>query len=264
MTGLDRRSVSIAPDLQRWGLRLISLCVFALTWELLARVVHSLLLPTFSQTVRALAMLLVTPQLWQALWVSNQAMILGFAAAVLIGVPVGFLMARLRVAEQILDPYLNILLVTPMAALVPIMIMATGLGLFTRVLIVFSFAVVVITVNTRAGLRTVESAWIEMARSFGATELQLWRQVLLAGALPAILAGLRLGLARAISGMLFVELILLALGVGRLILDFQGGFDSANLYATIFAVVGEAVILIQALKWIEHRVTPWTEPAVVE
>ena len=264
MLGLDRRRLSLPPDVQRWGLRLISIGVFALGWQLLAHRMHSLLLPSFSETLTALLSLLVTPELWQALWVSNQAMVLGFGAAVFVGILVGFLMARLRAAEQFLDPYLNILLVIPMGALVPILIMATGLGLFTRVLIVFSFAVVVITVNTRAGLQTIESGWIEMAQSFGATERQLWRQILLPGALPAILTGLRLGLARAISGMLFVELILLALGIGRLILDFQGGFDSANLYATIAVVVGEAVILIQALKWIERRATPWTEPSVVE
>jgi ABC-type nitrate/sulfonate/bicarbonate transport system permease component len=264
MTGFDRRSVSLPPNVQCWGLRLLSLCVFALAWELLARHAHSLLVPTFSQTAAALVGLLATPELWQALWVSNQAMVLGFTAAALAGIPVGFLMARLRTAEKMIDPYLSILLVTPMSALVPILIMATGLGLFTRVLIVFSFAVVVITVNTRAGLETIEESWIEMAESFGATERQLWRQVLLPGALPAILAGLRLGLARSISGMLFVELILLALGIGRMILDFQGGFDSANLYATIVVIVGEAVILIQLLRWVERRLTPWTEPAVVE
>jgi NitT/TauT family transport system permease protein len=242
----------------------MSLFLFAAIWELVAHSVHSLLMPSFTETVGALAYLITTPALWQALWVSNQAMVLGFTLAAFTGIATGLLTGRWRTAEDLIDPYLNILLVTPMSALIPIMIMVTGLGIVTRVLIVFSFAFVVIAVNTRAGMRTLDPGWIDMARSFGANEWQLWRSVLLPGSLPAVLSGLRLGMARSITGMIFVELLLLALGIGRLILDFQGSFDSANLYATVFVVVVEAVLMMQALKWIERRAGPWIEQVVVE
>ena len=230
----------------------------------MARSLGSLLMPTFTETLSALFHLLATPALWEALWISNQAMVLGFVLAAIVGIPTGFLMARWPVAEQFINPYLNILLVTPMSALIPIMIMATGLGIVTRVLIVFSFAIVVLVVNTRAGMRTIDPSWIEMAQSFGANEWQLWHKILLRGAFPAILTGLRLGMARAISGMLFVELLLLALGLGRLILDFQGSFESANLYATVLVIVFEAVGLMQIFKWLEHRAAPWTGQVDVE
>jgi ABC-type nitrate/sulfonate/bicarbonate transport system permease component len=71
-------------------------------------------------------------------------------------------------------------------------------------------------------------------------------------------------MARAISGMLFVELLLLALGLGRLILDFQGSFESANLYATVLVIVCEAVVLMQVFKWLEHRAAPWIGQVAVE
>jgi ABC-type nitrate/sulfonate/bicarbonate transport system permease component len=241
----------------RSTIRLGSLIVFALGWEWTAQRMHSLLLPGFFATLKALVGLVASPVLWNALWVSNQAMLLGFALGAIIGVPLGLLMGRWSPVERFADPYLNILLVTPMSALIPIIIMATGLGMVSRVLIVFTFAVVVITVNTRAGLRALDASWIEMARSFGATEVQMWRKILLRGALPAILTGLRLGLARSISGMLMVELLLLALGVGRLILDFQGTFESAQLYATVLVIIAEAVLLMQACKWLERRAAPW-------
>jgi ABC-type nitrate/sulfonate/bicarbonate transport system permease component len=242
---------------QKTALRLGSLFVFALGWEWAAQRVHSLLLPGFFATLKALLGLVASPLLWNALWVSNQAMLLGFALGAIVGVPLGLLMGRWSPAEKFVDPYLNILLATPMSALIPIIIMATGLGMASRALIVFSFAFVVIAVNTRAGLRTLDPSWIEMARSFGATEVQMWRKILLRGALPAILTGLRLGLARSISGMLMVELLLLALGVGRLILDFQGTFESAQLYATVLVIIAEAVLLMQACKWLERRAAPW-------
>jgi NitT/TauT family transport system permease protein len=169
----------------------------------------------------------------------------------------GLIMGRWRLAEQYLDPYLSILIAVPKAALIPIVIMAFGLGLTSRVLITFTFAVVVITVNVRAGLRLLEPSWVEMARSFSASERQLWSKILIPGALPAILTGLRLGAARAITGMITVELLLVAVGIGRLILDFQGTFDSAGLYATILVVIAEAVLVLQSSRWLERRVVPW-------
>jgi NitT/TauT family transport system permease protein len=245
------------------ALRVASVLVFALGWELVAWRTDSLLLPGFVATTRAFIELILSRTLWTALWVSNQAMVIGFVLGALVGIPLGLLMGRWAPADRFLDPYLNILMVTPMSAMIPIIIIATGLGMTSRVLIVFLFAFIVITVNTRAGLRTLDPSWIEMARSFGASEAQLWRTVLLRGALPAVLTGLRLGLTRAITGMLIVELVLLALGVGQLIIDFQGRFEWAQLYATVIAVIAEATILLGAVRLLEKRGAPWVGQVTV-
>lgn len=246
------------PSLRKWSPRFASLALFALGWELLAHRLHSLLMPTFTETMIALAQLLVTPLLWKAVWISNQAMVLGFALAVSVGLPLGLLMGRWRAAEEFVGPYLSILLATPKSALIPILIMALGLGLASRVLLVFLCSFVAITINTRAGIRLIDPSLIEMAQAFGATEGQLWTKILIRGALPAILTGLRLGLIRAVSGMIAAELLLMALGIGRLILDFQAVFDSANLYATIIVIVAESVILTQTLRWLEPALrSPW-------
>ena len=246
----------------RAGLRISSLIGFALGWELLAHRLDSLLLPGFTETIAALARLVATAELWEAVWISNQAMMLGFLLAATIGTTLGLLMGRWRAAERYVDPYLNILLVTPKSALIPIVIMATGLGLLSRVLVTFICAVVVITVNVRAGLRTLDPGWIEMARSFGATEGQLWRKVYLQGTFPAILTGFRLGLARSVSGMITVELLLVALGIGRLMLEFRDTFNAAGLYATVLVIVAEAVILLQVCRWLERWMAPWAGEGV--
>ena len=261
---LERRRGNLSSRIWRWGLRIGSFVVLALGWQLLAHKIHSLLVPTFTETLAALARLLMTSQLWEALWISNQAMVLGFSLAAIAGISLGFLMGRWPAAERLLDPYLSILLVTPMSAVIPIIIMATGLGLVSRVMVVFSFAVVTITINTRAGLRTVEPAWLEMTRAFGATECQLWLKVLLRGARPAILMGLRLGLIRAVAGMITIELLLIAVGVGRLILDFQSYFDAAEMYATVVVIIAEAVILTQLCQKAELRASPWVDQVVTE
>ena len=104
----------------------------------------------------------------------------------------------------------------------------------------------------------------EMAATFGAKRLQVWRHILLPGALPAIMAGIRIGLARAIHGMVAVELLLMAVGIGRLILKYQADFDPDLLFATVLVVIGEAVLLIEVAKRIEQRAIRWTEPITVD
>jgi ABC-type nitrate/sulfonate/bicarbonate transport system permease component len=260
-------STQPTPDLNhhatliKWGLRIGSVTVFAVAWEIFASGFHSLLMPTFSETMVALWELLGSRELWEALWISNQAMVLGFISAVVIGVPAGLVMGRWRMADAVMDPYLSILLVVPMSALVPIIIMATGLGLFSRVMVVFLFAVAMVIASTRAGLRLIEPAWVEMAQAFGASEWQLWTKILFRGALPGIFTGLRLGLTHSITGMVTVELLLLALGIGRLLLDYQGTFEAGHLYATIIVVVFEAVLLQRLFKALERRASRWAEQA---
>ncbi len=240
-----------------WVVRVGTLAALAVAWEILARLQGGLLLPTFSRTVVAFADLMRGPLLG-ALWVSNQAMVGGFALSVGIGIPLGLLLGRARKVERFVDVYLSILLVTPMAALIPLFIMALGLGILTRVLIVFVFAFPVIVVNTRAGIRKIDPALIEMARAFGASEMQLWRRVLLPGAIPGTFTGLRLGLARAITGMVVVELLLVAVGIGALILLFQGQFKADYLFAATLAVVLEAILLMAPLRRVEGRLSVWT------
>jgi NitT/TauT family transport system permease protein len=252
------------PPSARWLLRVASLLAFALAWEILAWRVQGLLFPSFSATVAAFGAILGTPRLWHALWLSHQALLAGFAGAALLGVGAGLVMGRWRAADAVIDPYLTMLLVTPMSALIPVVIITFGLDLLARALVVLCFAVVVIAVTTRAGFRTLDAAWIEMVESFGASELQIWRSVVVPGTLPAIMTGLRLGLARAFTGMVAVELLLVAVGIGRLVLDYQAAFEAGAVYATVLILVAESVLLLRALRWLEQRVAPWADQVAVE
>lgn len=165
-----------------WTYRLIVLIILGGAWEIAARSAKILLVPTFSGTVGGVVQLLLDPHVWEAFFISNQALVLGFFIAVALGVPLGLAAARYRQVEGFVDPYLNILLVTPMAALIPILLMSLGIGLASRVFLVVVFSIPVIIVNSRAGVRQVDPSLIEMATSFGAGERQVWRKILLPGA----------------------------------------------------------------------------------
>ncbi|TAK27176.1 MAG: ABC transporter permease subunit [Chloroflexota bacterium] len=246
-----------AARARRIGLRLLSVLVILVAWEEMAPRMSGLLFPTVRGTMTALLELLVLPAFWRALWLSNQALLLGFLLAAIFGVSLGLWMGRSRTVERIAAPYLSILLVTPVSALIPLFIIATGLGLATRVLVVFTFACVVIVVTTRAGIRALDQSWIEMAISFGASERQIWSRVLLPGTLPVLMTALRLGLGRAIAGMVAAELLAMAVGVGRLVLDYQGNFDAAHVFATVLCVVAQAVALTEGAKYLERRLWTW-------
>jgi NitT/TauT family transport system permease protein len=245
-----------------WAIRAGSFALVATAWELAARHIDGLLFPTFSATLLALPGVLLSGDLWRAAWVSHQALVLGFTAAIVIGVAAGIFMGRLPWADAFLDPFLTLLLAVPIAALIPVVIMAFGFGLFARSLVVCLFAVVVIAVNTRAGLRALDPSWLEMARSFGASERRMWTAIVLPGALPGLVAGLRLGVERAFTGMVSVELLLVAVGLGRLILEFQGAFRGNAVYALVLILVAEAVLLMRSLAWAERRLAAWAHEAV--
>jgi NitT/TauT family transport system permease protein len=235
----------------------LTFLVFAGVWQLYGTFWGGLLIPTFTETAAAFVELVGTAEFWNAFWVSNQALALGFACSVAIGVPVGVLLGRYRLLERLTDVYLNILLVTPMAAIIPLLIMSVGFGLLSRVILVALFAVVMVIVNVRTGVRQVDPGLIQMAKSFGASERELWRDVLIPGALPSIMTGIRLGLGRAVTGMVIVELLMVSLALGGLILQFRGMFNAAALYAVIAAILIESLVLIAIAGWLERRIAPW-------
>jgi ABC-type nitrate/sulfonate/bicarbonate transport system permease component len=228
-------------------------------WEFFLSQSENFLLPTFLHMATGLFHLTFREQrFWEALYISNQALFLGYAASVVVGIPLGLVAGRSRWVDRLLNPYLGVLLVMPVAPLIPIVIIALGLDLAARVFIVTLFALVFITINTRAGVRGVEPALIEMAKSFGANESQIWRRIIIPGSLPAIFAGLRSGLGRAITGMVMVELILVASGLGRLLLEFSGRMQSDLVFATVLAVIIEALTLLSAMQAFERKIAPWT------
>jgi NitT/TauT family transport system permease protein len=191
-------------------------------------------------------------------WVSNQSLILGFFLAIVIGVPVGLLMGRFRSAEKFTDVYVNILLVTPMAAIIPLLIMSPlGFSLASRVLLVVIFCIPMVLVNSRTGVRQVDPSLIEMAHAFGADEIKLWKRIIVPGSLPAIMTGVRIALGRAITGMVIVELLMVAAGLGGVIIDARGRLDPDTLYATVVFIVIEALVLVSVARRIERLVVPW-------
>lgn len=243
----------------RWGLNLAGLLSLLALWEWFGRTHKSLLLAPFSDVPAALLQQLSNSELYWALWITNQALLIGYLLAVVVAVPLGILLARLPWLERFTDGYLTILIVIPMSAMIPIIVLVVGLGLSARVIVVFLFSFPIIVLNTLAGLKNLDDSLLEMAKSLKASERQLWKHILLPGALPGVLTGMQLGLARALSGMIIVELILIAAGVGKLILRSMALFEPATTFALVIVVIIEIVVLMSIFRWCRRRLLLWRE-----
>lgn len=252
MTATERRRQKLLD--RPWVLRLLTLAVFGGLWEIGAARRNSLMIPGFGETVVAMGRLVRDPIFWSAFATSNQALVIGLSISIVAGIPIGLATGRFRRLEQLTDPFVNVLIVTPFAAVTPLLLMAFGLTMTSRVLLVVLFGIVMIIVQSRAGVRQVDVALLEMARSYGARERNLWVEVVLPSALPAIMTGIRIGLGRAITGMVIGELLLVAVGLGGLVLNYRGAFRAAELYATIVLVIIQALILVEIAKRIERSV----------
>jgi NitT/TauT family transport system permease protein len=243
--------------MKRSTLRAASLIVVALAWELMGRTGNAHLLPPFSKVLSAWLELLANGQLVGALAVSLQALLLGFAISVAVGVPLGLVMGRYRRIDAFLDIYMTALLTVPMISFIPFLVIAFGLGLHSRVWIVFLFAFVIIAINTAAGVRNADATLTEMARSFGARERELFVKIILPAALPMIMAGIRLGMGRAVLGMVTSEMILSAVGFGVMLMTFGASFNTPALFATLLTIILLAVGLLSLVQYLDHRLMPW-------
>ena len=246
------------------ALRLAVFAVLAALWQLQTADSDSLLIPTFTDTVAAFWQIAVTDgALWGPLWESNAAVLIGYPLAVATALPVGLAMARWQLFGRFMNPYAVILLGLPIAPLTPLLILGFGIGMTSRVIVVVLFCWVFIALNARAGVRTVDGSLIEMARSLGANERQLWRRILLPGGLPGIMAGLRIGMSRAIAGMVVVELLMVAAGVGGLMLRYRGQFEAGLVFAVVAAVIIESIVLMFGMRALERFLVPWSDAAQV-
>ncbi|MDR7522731.1 MAG: ABC transporter permease subunit [Armatimonadota bacterium] len=240
-----------------WGLRGAVVLVVLGVWEWAGRVPVNFAFPTATATARAFAELLGSGALPRAFGISAQAFLLGYGAAVLVGVPFGLLMGLIRPLGRIARVYLDLLITMPMAALVPLVILTMGVRITSSALIVFIFSMPFLATNAYGGVRDVQARLYEMARAFDARWLQILRMVVFPSALPMVLAGMRYGLSRAFIGLVIAELLLAPFGVGRIIVDARSVFAFDRMFAAVLSVILAALLLLSGLQQVEARLLHW-------
>jgi sulfonate transport system permease protein len=166
----------------------------------------------------------------------------GFALALAVGVPLGLLLGTFRTLRYLIDPPVMALYATPQLALLPILVVWLGIGMASKVAVVFIGAVIPIIVNTIAGVRQVEQPLVLAARSFCATRWDVFVRVILPASRPAVMLGIRLGLSRAVLAVVVGEMYVSQEGIGNEIMRLGSAFrvDQLLVYVLLVSAFGLA------------------------
>jgi len=191
--------------------------------------------------------------------VSLSEFFLGFALGTVVGIVLGVLVAIFRPVDWALDPWIAALYATPTVALAPLFIMWFGVDIGSKVAVVFLVTSIPILINTQMGIQTADSRLIEAVRSFGASRLQQIRIVLLPAAVPAVIAGTRMGVGRGLVAVVVGELFGARAGLGFLIYESNNRFDTATLFAVVMILAVMGVAFVRLLDWLQAWMTPWRE-----
>jgi ABC-type nitrate/sulfonate/bicarbonate transport system permease component len=241
-----------------WLFRIGSVGLVLLIWEVYGRAQDTtLFFVPFTSVVTALSELVQTTEFWDAFRQTFIPFIWGWLLSLVVGIALGLLIGRFPAFDALTKPYVTFLNALPISTLVPIAVILFGIGYPSRILIVFLFGVIEVTLNTAAGVRYVNRDLVEMGESFNGTQWRLFRKVILPASVPGIMAGVRIGTGRAVVGMVVVEILLVAVGMGRLILRYRGRFQSAELYAVVLALILFGILLQVLARRIELRVSRW-------
>ncbi len=235
--------------------RLLALVVLILLWWWAST--SSPLVPTPAATFRAAIEEFQKPTLWVAVGQSLFVYLAGFFAAVVVGVPVGLLLGGFRPLGQTFEIYINALMATPRIAFIPLIIVFLGLGYEAKIFIIFLGAVMPIIVNTYAGVLNADGELVEMARSAGARRSQIFLRILLPGALPFVVVGLRVGATIGLINTVVAEFYTALTGIGGLIRTYGGGFRMAPYFVVVLILSVVGVIVTQALRFLETRMDRW-------
>jgi NitT/TauT family transport system permease protein len=232
---------------------LISLVVVLAAWELTGRYIltNQLFFVPVSRVIAALIDLAETGELERDFAASFIAIFYGMVLAVIVGIAFGILIGASRAVSDYTEPYLNALYSTPLVAIAPLLILWLGIGVASKIGVVFLISVFPIIISTASGVRDVDRNFIDVAKSFGATKSQIVWRVLVPAALPFVLTGVRLAIGRAIVGVVVGELFGANAGLGYLIYTSGQTFDVPNLFAGVVSLAFAGVALTWALQKLE-------------
>ena len=231
-----------------------SLIVWALAWEIVGRLELMFLIPPITSIFSAGVELVQTGSWQNASLITLRSFILGMALAIGIGVPLGVLMGRFRVVDNIFGLWVNMFVSAPLSALVPILMILFGLGETTVFVTVFLFAVWIIVLDARAGVMQVPNSLIEMGRSYGASRFTIFTKIILLSALPEILAGIRIGTIRGVKGVVIGQILVSVIGYGELFELYSRSFDMERFWALTMILFAAAMLLSAAVEHFEKRI----------
>jgi ABC-type nitrate/sulfonate/bicarbonate transport system permease component len=234
--------------------------IFLVIWELVGNVLQ-LINPMFmsapSLILSAAVQLFGSGEIYNDLYVSGVELFWGYLLSAIVAVPFGIMVGWYKRASYIFDPFINAMNATPRVALLPLVIIWLGIGILSKVGIIFLGAVFPIMINARDGVKTTPYNLLTAARSFGASEWIVFKSVVFPSTIPFILSGLRLGLGRAIVGVMVGELYAATAGIGFMITVAGATFQTDKVFVGVLVFALTGMIGMELLTRVERRFDTW-------
>ena len=253
--GAERRR---RAALQNFIIRMISLAIFLGLWQITGASVDPVLFTTPSKVAVAAVDMVLSGELWFALWPSLLVLLMGLSLAIAFGTMLGLVLARFRILDVGLTVYITFLYSIPSVALVPLIVLWAGYETTAKIIILFMFAFFPMVINTYQGVKSVDPKLLEVGRAFRCSERQLWNNIVLPAALPFIVTGIRLAVGRGMIGMVLADLYTAISGIGYLIVRTASTFQVDKMFVPIVTLGLLGVTLTAILRMVEKKVAPWT------
>src|SRR3989304_2787643 len=239
--------------------RAASVVLFVVLWEYFGRQVNPLFLSYPSAIVKACVQLLIAGEFQRQAIRSLEVYAVGLGAALVLGILLGLLMGRYRLAEYLLDPYVYALDATPRVALIPLLLLWFGLGAQAKIAVVFLSGIFPVLMNTFSGVPTVSGGLVDIGRASGAGEGEIFTKIIIPAALPFIMAGVRLAVGRALIGIITAEMFTAVTGMGALLIRYSSAFATDKFFVPVIFLALLGVLLSVAVEALQRRLAPWKE-----
>jgi NitT/TauT family transport system permease protein len=231
-------------------------------WEVLPRIFTlsagtKLFFTTPSQVVGTLWTMFATGSIWAPLGVSASGFAIGLGLAIIVGLPLGVLIGRSQTLNAMLDPFITAFNATPRLVFLPLVMLWFGLGLWSKVVIVFIGALFPILINTYEGVRNADKMLINVVRSFGAKEWDIARLVVIPNSMPYIVAGLRLAIGRAVLGVVVAEFFGAESGLGVMMVQAAGRYQVDVVFSGLIVFAAVSLLMTAMVQLLENRLSLW-------
>ena len=229
-------------------LKLLSACVLFGAWEIAGRVPVSYAFPTFIESMSALVAMALDGTLFAAYVETLQPLVVGVAISAVLGIGIGLWVGLSKMFDWLFSPIFIVMQAAPLAALIPLLVLAYGIGLTSKTLVVCIMAMPVIVLNTASAVRNTPENLKEMAKAYLASDPAILSKIVIPAASPVIFAGLRLGISAGFIGAILAELKITPTGVGDIITYSRSIADYPSMYAAIFSIILLAVLFLNLLE----------------
>src|SRR5215470_14584227 len=238
----------------------IAVAIFLTIWELVGntfQLINPMFMSAPSLVFKAAVQLFTSGEIWNDLYVSGVEFAWGYFLSIVVAIPFGIAIGWYKRFAYVCDPFVNAMNATPRVALLPLVIIWLGIGILSKVGIIFLGAVFPLLINTRDGVKTTPHNLLSAARSFGASEWQIFKSVVLPSTVPFILTGLRLAVGRALVGVLVGELYAATAGVGFMITVAGATFQTDKVFVGVLIFALSGMIGMELLTKLERRFDKW-------